>query len=88
MRGPTSARIAGSSVSAQTIAIATIRPVVRPSVVTSGMPATASEQTATTTVLPANRTAPPEVATARATDSPGSIPLESVSRWVVTMNSA
>ena len=54
---------------------------------TIGMPAIASEQSASTTVLPANRTAAPEVATERAIDSRISMPCPSCSRWRERMKS-
>ena len=65
-------------------AIAAIRPIV----VTSGMPATASETSAIVTVPPAKVTAPPEVATARAIDSCNSRPSFMPRKCRVTMNSA
>ena len=55
---------------------------------TSGIPEASSEQSATITVLPANTTAPPEVAVERAIDSRSSIPLRSCCLWRVTRNSA
>ena len=61
---------------------------VYPSVVTSGMPTTASDSSATITVEPANTTAPPEEATARAIDSRVSIPAPRCWRCRVTMKSA
>jgi hypothetical protein len=61
---------------------------VKPSVVTNGMPANPSEQSAITTVKPAKTTAPPAVAVARAIDSRISIPSRSCSLWRVTMKSA
>ncbi len=69
-------------------AITTAIAAVKPSVLTSGMPAKASEQSAITTVKPAKTTAPPAVAVARATDSRSSIPSFSCSLWRVTMKSA
>src|SRR6202000_1907851 len=54
---------------------------VMPSVVTSGIPATASEQSAIITVKPAKTTAPPAVAVARAIDSRSSMPSPSCSLW-------
>ena len=56
--------------------------------VTRGIFATSSEHSAITTVPPAKKTAPPEVAVARAHDSCISIPSLSWSLWRVTMNSA
>jgi hypothetical protein len=61
---------------------------VYPSAVTSVMPTTASESSATITVVPANTTAPPDVATERAIDSFVSIPARRCCWWRVTMNSA
>lgn len=57
-------------------------------VVTSGILATASDTSAMVTVLPANTTAPPEVATARAIDSRSSRPSPRPRKCRVTMNSA
>ena len=59
-----------------------------PSEVTNGIPATASEASAITTVLPAKTIALPEEATARAIDSLTSMPSPSWSRCLVTRNSA
>ena len=69
MCGPAIASTAGSSVSAASTATTTAIAAIRPIVVTSGMPATASETSAIVTVQPAKNTAPPEVAAARAIDS-------------------
>ena len=69
-------------------ATATTSAEVYPSVVTSGMFTTASESSATITVQPANTTAPPEDALARAIDSYVCIPSRRCSRCRVTMNSA
>ena len=66
MRGPTAPSNAGSSVTAASIATSTAIAAMNPSVVTSGIWATASEISAIVTVEPANITAPPEVAAARA----------------------
>ena len=88
IRGPSAPSIAGSSVAAAQTATTTAIAAVKPSVVTSGMPAKASEQRAITTVKPAKTTAPPAVAVARAIDSRSSIPSASCSLWRVTMNSA
>lgn len=52
------------------------------------MPTTASDRSATITVVPANTTAPPDVATERAIDSFVSIPARRCSWWRVMMNSA
>ena len=81
-------RIAGRSVVAASTATATEIAAVKPRVVTRGIPATASEQSAITTVVPAKTTAPPAVATARATDSSTSSPSASWRRWRLTMKSA
>ena len=59
-----------------------------PIVVRKGMPATARPQRAIITVIPAKTTADPDVATARATDSSGSIPSRSWSRCREVMNRA
>ena len=88
MCGPAIARPAGSSVSAASTATTTAIAAIRPIVVTSGMPATASETSAIVTVPPAKNTAPPEVAAARAIDSSSSSPSCSPRKWRVTMNSA
>ena len=61
---------------------------ISPIVVTSGMPATASDTSAIVTVPPANDTAPPEVAAARAIDSRSSRPSFKPRKCRVTMNSA
>src|SRR5258708_111036 len=52
------------------------------------MPTTASDRSATITVVPAKTTAPPDVAVARATDSSVASPPRRCSWWRVTMNSA
>jgi hypothetical protein len=57
IRGPTIASIAGSRVSAARTATTTATAAISPIVVTSGMPATASEISAIVTVPPANGTA-------------------------------
>ena len=88
MRVPLIASRAGSSVSAASTATTTAIPAISPSVVTSGMPATASETSAIVTVQPAKKTAPPEVAVARAIDSSSASPSRSPRRCRVTMNSA
>ena len=66
---PSSDTTAGSSVIAAVTAVSTAIAVTKPSVVTSGIPATDSEISAITTVVPANTMALPDVATARAIDS-------------------
>ena len=88
MWGPSAPSIAGSRVAAAQTATTTAIAAVKPSVLTSGMPAKASEQSAITTVKPAKTTAPPAVAVARAIDSRSSIPSPSWSLWRVTMKSA
>ena len=62
-------RTAGNSVSAASTATTTAIAAIAPMVVTSGIPATASETSAIVTVPPAKNTAPPDVATERAIDS-------------------
>ena len=59
-----------------------------PSFPTNGMPEASSETSAITTVIPANTTAPPAVAVARAIDSRMSMPSRSWSLCRVTMKSA
>ena len=66
--------MAGNNVVAASTAMTTAIAAVKPSALTSGIPAIAREQSAITTVNPAKTTAPPEVAVARATDSLISIP--------------
>ncbi len=88
IRGPRIPSSAGSSVSAASTAITTAIAAIRPIVVTSGIPATASDTSAIVTVLPAKNTAPPEVATARAIDSSIGNPSCKPRKWRVTMNSA
>ena len=82
------ASIAGSRVSAARTAMTTATAAISPIVVTSGMPATASDTSAIVTVPPANDTAPPEVAAARAIDSRSSRPSFMPRKCRVTMNSA
>jgi hypothetical protein len=88
IRGPTMPSKAGSNVSAASTDTTTATAAMNPSVVTSGIPATASETSAIVTVPPAKKTAPPDVAVARATDSGKSSPSESPLKCRVTMNSA
>ena len=88
IRGPSAPSMAGSRVAAAQTATTTATAAVKPSVLTSGIPAKASEQRAMTTVKPAKTTAPPAVAVARAIDSRSSIPSASCSLWRVTMKSA
>ena len=88
IRGPAIASVAGSSVSAAATATTTAIAAISPIVVTSGMSATASDTSAIVTVPPANTTAPPEVAVARAIDSCQSRPSSIPRRCRVTMNSA
>ena len=85
IRGPSRPSIAGSSVMPANIAIRTTIAAVYPSAVTIGMPATSRESSAMITVEPANTTAPPAVAVARAADSVGSMPLAIWFRCWVTM---
>ena len=79
-RGPSTESRAGRSVTAAHTAVSTAIADVKPSNVTSGMSAIASEQIAITTVVPAKTTAAPSVATARATDSGYSMPARTCSR--------
>ena len=88
MCGPVIASAAGSRVNAARTATTTATAAISPIVVTSGIPATVSETSAIVTVPPANVTAPPEVATARAIDSPSSRPSFMPRKCRVTMNSA
>ncbi len=88
IRGPVIASVAGSSVKAASTATTTAIAAIRPSVVISGMPATASEISAIVTVPPAKKTAPPEVAAARAIDSSIASPSLMPRKCRVTMNSA
>ena len=69
MWGPSRLRPAGSIVSEATITTATAIAAEYPSSWTCGMPPKKRQRREITTVLPANSTAPPEVATARATAS-------------------
>ena len=85
---PTNERIAGISVIEVTTAVRTAIAAASPSVVTRGMPATASDTSAITTVLPAKTIALPEDETARATDSRIGMPASSWSLCRVTRNSA
>ena len=88
MRGPSAPSRAGSSVVAPATATTTAVAAQKPSFVTSGMPANSSDTSAITTVVPANSTAPPAVAVARAIDSSISMPSRSCSLWRVTMKRA
>lgn len=85
---PRIARKAGRRVRAADTATTTDIAAIRPIVVTSGMPATASETSAIVTVPPAKNTAPPEVATEREMDSFMGNPSCSPRMWRVTMKSA
>ena len=69
IRWPTRPRNAGSRVIATSTAATTAIAEAIPSAVTSGMPATASESRAITTVVPAKTIALPDVATALAIES-------------------
>ena len=71
--------MAGRNVTAAHTATRTTSAAERPSEVTSGIPAKISESSAMTTVLPANTTALPDVATERAIASLGSSPRPVVS---------
>jgi hypothetical protein len=86
--GPSAPSRAGSRVIAASTATTTETADEMPMLVTSGMPATESEQSAMTTVPPAKNTAPPAVAVARAVDSSISMSSLSWSLWRVTTNSA
>ena len=88
IRGPSIPSSAGSRVMAPATATSTTSAEVYPSAVTSGSFTIASDSKATITVHPANTTAPPDVAVARATDSRTSIPSRTCARCRVTMNSA
>ena len=88
MRGPRIPNIAGNSVSAASTATTTAIAAISPIVVTSGICATASDTSAIVTVQPANNTAPPDVAAARAIDSRNSSPSSSPRKCRVTINSA
>ena len=88
MCGPVIASIAGKRVSAASTATTTATAAIKPIVVTSGIPATANDTSAIVTVQPANVTAPPEVAAARAIDSRRSRPSLMPRKCRVTMNSA
>ena len=85
-RAPSSESSAGISVMAARTATNTTIADVYPSVVTIGMPDSASESRAMITVKPANSTAPPDVAVVRAIDSEISMPARSWSRWRLTTN--
>ncbi len=85
---PVSASRAGSRVRAASTATTTAIAAIKPIVVTSGMPATASDTSAIVTVQPAKKTAPPDVAAARAIDSSKGRPSWRPRRWRVTMNRA
>ena len=87
-RSPSAPSTAGRSVAAARTDTPTAIAAVNPSVDTSGIPATTSEQSAMTTVVPANTTAPPAVAAARAADSCTSTPSASWSLCLVTMKRA
>ncbi len=88
MRCPAKPSRAGSSVRARATITATAPADTRPMIVTAGMPAMARPMMAMTTVVPANSTAAPDVATARAADSSTVMPAARCSRWRVTTNRA
>ena len=69
IRGPSIASPPAAASAPRSTATTTAIAAIRPIVVTSGMPATASETSAIVTVQPAKNTAPPDVAAARAIDS-------------------
>ena len=69
-------------------AMATPTAAATPMMLRKGMPATDRPTSAIITVMPAKTTAEPAVATARATDSSGSMPSRSWSRCREVMNSA
>ena len=73
-QSPSNDRIAGSSVIEASTAMNTAIAEANPSEVTNGIPATASEASAITTVLPAKTIALPEEATAFAIDASTSMP--------------
>ncbi len=79
---------AGTRVRAMRTATATATAAAMPIVDRNGMPATDNPTSAIITVSPANTTADPAVARARAADSSGSRPSRSWSRWREVMNSA
>ena len=85
MRGPARASTAGVSVIAMTTAIATAAAAAMPSADRNGIPATDSPKRAMMTVSPANTTALPLVAVARAMDSSIGTPDLSCSWWRLTM---
>ena len=85
---PTRDMTAGSRVVAASTAVRTAMADEYPSEDTSGIPATASETSAITTVPPANTIALPDVASARAIDSRISSPSASWARWRLTRKRA
>jgi hypothetical protein len=85
---PRSDRTAGRSVIDATTAQRTATAAEMPNEVMRGIPATASERSAITTVVPAKTTAVPEELIARAIDSWSSTPPSSCSRCLVTRNNA
>ncbi len=88
IRVPASPSSAGRSVTAATMATATVMAEASPMVAMDGMPAMRRPAMAMTTVVPAKRTALPEVALARPADSSTERPSCRNPRWRVTMNSA
>jgi hypothetical protein len=87
-RSPAKPSRAGISVTAMATAKTTAAAADRPIVVRKGMRTTDRPDSAMTTVRPANTTAVPAVAVARAADSATVIPADSWDRCRATMNSA
>ena len=77
---------AGSRVNATSTAVSTVAAAASPIAVRNGTPTTLNPASAITTVAPANVTAEPAVAVARAIDSSGSIPAASCVRCRELMN--
>jgi hypothetical protein len=88
MFGPAKPSIAGINVTAMAIATSTVPAAASPMTVRKGMPTTDRPARAMTTVMPANTTAPPAVALARAADSSTLCPSARFWRCRVTMNRA
>ncbi len=88
MPRPAKPSTAGSRVIATSTATTTAAEAARPITVRNGTPATASPASAATTVSPANTTALPAVALARAAASSGSRPSARWRRCRETMNRA
>ncbi len=79
---------AGSRVRAASIAVMTDRAAATPITPRNGMPTTSSPASAMTTVIAANTTEPPAVATEVAADSSASMPFASCCRCRLRMNRA